>query len=294
MRVVLTGASGQLGAYVLEALIGAGHEVRAWSGRDAGRRGRVPLRPIDLTDEASTLRALAEDDPEAVLHAAAMSAAEAVRLDPGRGRAVNVAATETLARWCSEHGRRLVFTSTDLVFDGSRSWWCESDAAEPVLEYGRTKRAAEPAVLAVPRGLVARISLLYGPSRCGRAGFFDRAIAALREGKPQTFFEDEYRTPLDYATAADVLVRLVVSPAAGLLHVGGKERVSRFALMRRAAVALGIGAGLVVANRRADVSLPEPRPADVSLDSTRLESLFPGLSRPTIEEALCAERTASP
>lgn len=294
MRVVLTGASGQLGAYVLEALVAARHEVRVWSGREAGERGGLPLRPVDLTDQAAAERALAEDDPEVVVHAAAMSAADAVRLNPGRGRAVNVTATETLARWCAAHDRRLIFTSTDLVFDGTRSWWRESDPAEPVLEYGRTKRAAEPAVLAVPRGLVARISLLFGPSRCGRPRFFDRAISTLRDGKPQAFFEDEYRTPLDYATAADVLVRLVESSAVGLLHVGGKERVSRYDLMRRAALACGLDGGLVGSNRREDASLPEPRPADVSLDCGRLEALFPGLVRPTIEEALAVDSRTSP
>jgi dTDP-4-dehydrorhamnose reductase len=141
-------------------------------------------------------------------------------------------------------------------------------------------------VLAAPRGLVARLSLLFGPSRCGRPGFFDRATEGLRLGEPQAYFEDEYRTPLDYGTAAAVLVRLVESDAVGVLHVGGSERVSRYELMRRAARALGLDAALVRANRRGDVALAEPRPADVSLATERLAGLFPDLRRPTIEQAL--------
>jgi dTDP-4-dehydrorhamnose reductase len=74
-----------------------------------------------------------------------MSAAEAVRLDPARGRAVNTEATARLADWCARRDRRIVYTSTDLVFDGSRPWSREEDRAEPVLAYGRTKRDAEPA-----------------------------------------------------------------------------------------------------------------------------------------------------
>jgi dTDP-4-dehydrorhamnose reductase len=285
MRVVLTGASGQLGGYLLERLVESGHEVSAWSGNEAGRRGGVTLLPVDLAELEAVERCLTLADPEAVIHAAAMSSAEAVRRDPARGKAVNTEATARIAAWCARHDRRLVYTSTDMVFDGSRGWYGEDDPAEPVVAYGRTKRDAEPAVLAVPRGLVARVSLLYGPSRSGRESYFDRTITGLRAGQPQTFFEDEFRTALDLATAALVLVRLAESDLAGLIHVAGRERVSRFDLVRRVAIALGIDPSLVRSNRQSEVSFPEPRPADVSLDTSRLAALFPEIRRPTIEEA---------
>jgi dTDP-4-dehydrorhamnose reductase len=286
MRVVLTGSSGQLGAYLVARLVEAGHEVRAWSGTETGTRDGRPLLPVELTDPKAIDRALAEADPEVILHAAAISTADAVRRDLARARAVNVEATAQLADWCQRHDRRLVFTSTDLVFDGARSWYREEDEAHPVLAYGQTKRAAEPAVLAIPRGLVARVSLLYGPARAGRPTYFDRTVTGLRAGELQTFFEDEFRTALDYATAAAILTRLVTSDATGLLHVAGRERISRFTLMRRAAVALGFDSDLIHANRQADAALAEPRPADVSLDTRRLDVLFPDLARPTIEEAV--------
>ncbi len=288
MRILLTGASGQLGAYLIDRLRIGGHEPIAWSGTETGTRSGVPLRPIDLTDPGATARALDEAGPEAIIHAAALSAAEAVRLDPARAQALNVEATRRIAGWAADRGRRLVFTSTDLVFSGSRAWNREDDPAEPVLAYGRTKRQAEPAVLAVPGGVVARICLLFGPSRSGRASFFDRAIGAIRRGEPQAFFEDEHRTPLDLATAARILARLAASDEAGLFHVAGAERVSRFELMRRSAAALGLDPGLVRANRRADMIAAEPRPADVSLDSGKLVAAFPDLIRPTIEAAIAS------
>lgn len=286
MRVLVTGASGQLGAYLLTALPALGHDVIAWSGPAPEVRDGVSLTPVDLRDPAATQAALDAARPEGVIHLAALSAAEAVRLDPVTARAVNVEATQRLAAWCARHDARLVFTSTDLVFDGSRSWNREDDPAEPILAYGRTKREAEDAVLAVPRGLVARVSLLYGPSRCGRPGFFDRAIGALREGKPQTFFGDEFRTPLDLRTAAEALARLVGHDAAGRVHVAGAERVSRFELMQRSARALGLDVGLVRSGLRGDVPGAEPRPADVSMDTSRLAGWLPDLVRPTIEDAL--------
>jgi dTDP-4-dehydrorhamnose reductase len=286
MRILVTGASGRLGAYLLDRLSATVHHVAAWSGTTSGRRAGIQLRSVDLTNERAVEAALMETDPDVVIHAAAISSAAEVHRDPGHGRAVNVAATGFVADWASARKRRLVFTSTDLVFDGSRSWYHESDSAEPILEYGRTKRAAEPLVLATHRGVVARLSLLFGPARCGTPSDFDRCLTAAARGEPQSFFEDEFRTPLDYRTAATILVRLVESEVTGIVHVGGPERLSRFELMRRAVRACGMDPALIRPNRRADRPFPEPRPADVSLDTTRLANIFSDVDRPNVEAAL--------
>lgn len=290
MRILVTGGSGRLGSTVIECLLAEGrHEVIAWSGSTDRTPFGLRLRPVELTDPRAVALALEESDPDAVIHAGALSSADAVLRDPARGREVNVVATTRLAEWAASRGRRLVFTSTDLVFDGSRSWYREEDPARAVLEYGRTKHEAEAPVLAIPGGLVARLSLLYGPNPSGRPGFFDVALDAIRRGEPRSFFEDEYRTPLDYRTAAEVLARLVESPVAGIVHVGGRERMSRFDLVRRAAAGVGLDPDLVRPGSQADARLPEPRPADASLDTSKLAGLFPDLERPPVELALAAK-----
>jgi dTDP-4-dehydrorhamnose reductase len=286
MRIVLTGASGQLGAFVLRELIRSGHQAIPWSHATAGRRYDLDLRRVDLTDASAVREALAASDPDVIIHAAAMATADEVRKEPERAWAVNVEGTHLLADWCRDRGRRLVLTSTDLVFDGTRPWYREEDDPKPIMAYGRTKAEAETCVIDVPGGLVARLSLLYGSSSSGRESFFDRALAAMRAGTRQYFFEDEFRTPLDLGTAARALVRLAEGDLGGILHVGGRERVSRFELMRRVAAVLDLDPSLVQSNRRADVVFPEPRPADVSLDTSRLEALLPDLPRPSIEEAV--------
>ena len=282
MRVVLTGASGQLGAYLGARLAAIGHEVFPWSGSD----GNPGMTPVDLTCPGAIDAALGKALPEVIVHAAAISSIEGVRRDPERGREVNVNATKQLASWCARRDARLLFTSTDLVFDGSTPWFRENDPVRPLVAYGQTKAEAESAVLAIPRGLVARLSLLFGFSRSTRPTPLEGTIEALKRGQSQAWFVDEFRTPLDLATAADVLVRLLEADVAGIVHVGGTERMSRFDLVRRAAVALGIDEALVLGSRQRDASFPEPRPVDVSLDTTRLASILPEVRRPTVEEAL--------
>jgi len=286
LRILVTGASGQLGAYLLEPLLRAGHKLVAWSHVEAGERLGVPLRPVNLADERAVAGALAESDPEVILHAGGISSADAVRRDPQRGWDVNVGGTLNLTRWCRDRGRRLVFISTDMVFGGTRSWYSEEDPVDPILAYGRSKAEAERHVLEVSGGLVTRLSLLYGESRAGRESFFVRALADLAAGRPREFFDDEYRTPLHYRTAAECLVGLLEAGADGIVHVGGRERLSRLELMRRAASAVGLDPSLALPAPRDRGEQGEPRPADLSLATARLERLLPDLERPNIEAAL--------
>jgi dTDP-4-dehydrorhamnose reductase len=286
MRILVTGASGRLGSYVVEELKSRAYHVVAWSNTATGRRSGVPLVRVDLADGAAVAAEIDEANPDVVIHAAGVSSAEAAHRDPARCRAVIVDGTRLIADWTARNSRRLIFTSTDLVFDGQKGWYREEDPVTPILDYGRAKRAAESFVVANSGGLVTRISLLYGPTRPGREGFFDRAIACLRAGTVQTFFSDEYRTPIDYLAASRVLARFVESPYTGVVHVGGRERLSRYELMRRSAAALGIDPALVRPNLRADVPSTEARPADASLDTSRLRALIPDLDWPGIEEVL--------
>jgi dTDP-4-dehydrorhamnose reductase len=275
-----------LGSHLTKELARQGHQVAAWSGRSDGFRDGIKLKTVDLADPIAARAALEEAGPDVIIHAAAVSSAAAVLRQRDYAWDVNVRGTELLAAWARKNGRRILFTSTDLVFDGAKSWYREDDATAPTLEYGRTKVAAEAPVVANENGLVVRLSLLYGTTINDQLAYFDQAIADLRAGTPRSFFEDEFRTPLDYVTAASILVRLAESEATGILHAAGGERVSRFEMMRRAAAALGADSELVRANRRADAPAPEPRPADVSLDTSRLRSLFPHIVLPTIEDAL--------
>jgi dTDP-4-dehydrorhamnose reductase len=191
-----------------------------------------------------------------------------------------------LARLASDSGARLVYVSTDLVFDGEKGNYREGDDVNPLSVYARSKCDAERAVLTYTRHVVVRLSLLFGPSVVGRASFFDEQITAFRAGRPVTLFADEWRTPLSLAVAADCLVALAASDCTGVLHLGGPERLSRLEMGRRLAARLGVDLALVVAGSREWAPAPEPRPRDTSLDSSRWRSLFPDRQWPAWDEAL--------
>jgi dTDP-4-dehydrorhamnose reductase len=286
MRLLLTGASGQLGSYVLREIEKCGLDVAAWSGSRAGRLFGVELQPVDLADPDQMATAFRRAAPTVVIHAAAIAAIAECRRDPLRAERVNAAATTLLAELTEQARARLLLVSTDLVFDGEKGWYREQDLPSPLSVYARTKAAAEAPVLALPSGIVLRMSLLFGPSIVGRPYFFDAQVTALREGRPITLFSDEWRTPLSLATAARALLGVVRSDFHGLLHLGGPERMSRLEMGQRLAVHLGADGRGIVAAVRDSVPAAEPRPRDTSLDCSRWRGLFPNQPWPSWQEAM--------
>lgn len=286
MPYVITGAGGQLGPYVLRRLRSEGGHLVAWSGGSSGDVLGVPLRAVDFADRDAVAAAFRSASPDAVIHCAAVTSVGAAHRDPQRARAVNTAGTQHLAELAAQRHCRFVHLSTDMVFDGEKGCYREEDTAAPLSVYGRTKLDAEPSVLALDGGVVLRVSLMFGPSLTGRGSFFDQQLAALRGGGSMRLFDDEWRTPLGLADAAEAVVAAARSDVAGLFHVGGPERMSRYEMGCRLANALDADPSVFERCSRLSVDAAEPRAADLSLDSSRWCKQFPNLPRPNFEDSL--------
>jgi dTDP-4-dehydrorhamnose reductase len=241
---------------------------------------------VELTDEEALTRLLDSARPEAVVHAAALGQAGHCQERPDEALRVNAILPGTLAGLCRERGLRLVSLSTDLVFRGDRTFVREDDAAAPLSVYGRTKLAGEEAVLAeCPSAAVARVALTLGHGHGARGTSTESVAWALRAGRAVLLFTDEYRTPVDPESVADALVRLLEGGGAGRFHLGGPERLSRHELGLRVARALGLPDSGITAILLSDHVGPDPRAADVSLDSTRARQELGWNPRP-LDEAI--------
>ena len=267
MSVLVTGASGKLGAYVVTRLVEQGRAVTAWSGSRTGRVAGVPLMRVDLTDLDAVQNAFEEAAPTQVVHCAALSAIGDCFKDPELANLINHRATALL----SQLAPRMVYTSTDLVFDGTSPPYDEESKPVPLSIYGSSKRMGETACLEFPNTCVARMSLLYGKVLFGDgvSGFFEQQIEALTQGRTLKLFVDEFRTPLALDEAADGLVRLLDSGSTGIFHLAGPHTVSRYQMGRELADFLKADPGLMERVYQKSLSFPEPRPSDVSLSCKR-------------------------
>jgi dTDP-4-dehydrorhamnose reductase len=287
MRILITGATGALGGYLMREAAQSGLKAAGWSNtRRGGELFGLPLQLVDLADQDAVVGAFRQVRPDGVLHAGALASVAACHRQPERAQRINVEGSALLAELTAEAGGRLVLVSTDLVFDGEKGWYTELDRPAPLSAYGQSKLLAEGQVLSRPRTAVARLSLLFGPTLTARGSFFEQQVQALRAGKPVRCYADEWRTPLSLAAAAQALLALARSDFEGLLHIGGPERLSRLEMGRRLAAYLGADPNLIVAATRNQMPGGEPRPRDTSFDSGKWRALFPGQDWPSWQHAL--------
>lgn len=290
MRVLVTGAGGLVGGRLAE-LLAPRHEVVAARHVAPGPRG-VREVALELLDPAAVAGALDEARPDAVIHCAALADADRCEREPDLAERLNVGASEALARSCRQRSIRLVALSTDLVFDGDRPFAAETDPPGPLMAYARTKLRGEEGVLAeAPGSVVVRVALVHGRGH-GRRSSASEAIAwSLRAGRPLRLFTDQYRTPIDPESVASAVERLLPGSQSGRFHLGGPERVSRHALGLRVARLLGLPEPLITPVTQAEAALATPRPADVSLDSTRARREL-GWSPRGLDQAILESRRA--
>ena len=129
-KILVTGASGQLGAYILQELRHCGADAIAWSGSRSGTLLSFRLRPVDMGNRDALVAAYQDANPSIVIHSAAISRIDDCYRDPTTARRVNVEGTALLAELCQRAGSRLVYVSTDLIFDGAA--WRLSRVGSPL------------------------------------------------------------------------------------------------------------------------------------------------------------------
>jgi dTDP-4-dehydrorhamnose reductase len=234
---------------------------------------------LDLEDSDAVRRAFRKDAPQLVIHCAALSNTPHCQRDPALARRLNVDVTAVLSELAADIP--FVFFSSDLVFDGLKGNYVESDPVNPAGVYSETKVAAEKIVLANPKHTVIRTSLNGGISPTGDRGFNEQLRRAFQEGKKLTLFTDEFRCPIPALVTARAVWELVAQNRPGLYHLAGAERLSRWQMGRLVAARWPELNPQIAAESRRDYRGP-PRPPDSSLNCARIKRLLsfplPGLS----------------
>jgi dTDP-4-dehydrorhamnose reductase len=285
---IVTGAGGQLGSVLLRELTHNG-EAAVGTLSTGGPEPTVGLTVrLELTDFRALGQLLSAHRPRIILHTAAVTSIDAAWQDPERARRTNIDVTAELARWSDQIKCRLVFVSTDLVFDGTAAPYGERDATTPLSVYGSTKAQAEKCVLTAREGLVLRPALMYGLPAVRRPTTFLAQLKSLQTGQRLRLFEDEYRTPIWLEDAARACMEAARSDVTGVLHIGGPQRLSRLEMGCLMAQWLGVAGDSIIASRQRDMPTPEPRPPDVSLDSRLYKRHFGHPAGRPMAEALAA------
>ena len=259
---LITGAGGLIGGYLVST---AARWAPQWNVRGVTRA------EADLTDPMQVQELWRQCRPSLVIHCAALSRTGACEQDPAQARCINVEATERLAGLARDIP--FIFLSTDQVFDGAKGWYVETDAVHPLNVYGQTKAEAEQVVLENQAHSIVRIALTAGTSPTHDRSFVEDMLRTAAKGAKLTLFTDEFRCPIPAGALARALWEFAAQPRAGLYHLGGSERLSRWEIgellaRRYPELRPWIQPGSVV-----DYHGP-PRPPDLSMRSDKMQALL--------------------
>ena len=261
MRVLITGASGQLGSDLARLV----PEAVALSRSE-----------LDVGDSAAVRAAFETHRPELVFNCAADNAVDAAEDSPARAFRVNALGPGLLAAACAAAGARLVHFSTNYVFDGAkRSPYVETDPISPLGRYAESKAEGERRVLAeLPAALVIRSSGLYGVvgSAVKGGSFPERIIRNAREGKPLRVVDDQLLNPTYTRDLAERSLELAATELAGVVHVVPEGCASYWELATEALRLAGLG-GEVERVKTGDFAARAPRPLNGCLVSGRVRPL---------------------
>jgi dTDP-4-dehydrorhamnose reductase len=255
VRVLVTGAGGQLGRELVDTF--TGHEVTA---ADHAR--------LDVADRDAVLQAVTATRPDAIVHAAAWTAVDACEEDPDRALGVNALGTRNVVDAARRAGAAVCYLSSDYVFDGTKpDPYVEWDPPNPRSVYGRSKLAGEFEL--DPGSTLVRTSWV-----CGRYGhnMVKTVLRLASEHGELTFVDDQRGHPSFAADVAGMVRRLVVERRTGIFHVTNQGAVSWYELARAVMESAGLDPDRVRPIATTDLDPPRaaPRPANSVLDNAAL------------------------
>ncbi|BAY33191.1 dTDP-4-dehydrorhamnose reductase [Nostoc carneum NIES-2107] len=246
----------------------------------------IKILKVNLSNFQELKQIFNDIKPAAVIHTAALSQPNFCQNHPQESYAINVTASCNIAGLCADYAIPCAFTSTDLVFDGLNAPYQETDSVSPLSIYGEQKVQAEIGMLErYPQTAVCRMPLMFGMATPTAKSFMQQFIETLQAGKELSLFIDEFRTPVSGKTAAQGLL-LALEKVQGLIHLGGKERISRYDFMRLLVEVFEIPNAQLKGCRQEDIKMAAPRPKDVSLNSSKAFAL--GYQPLSIKEELAA------
>jgi dTDP-4-dehydrorhamnose reductase len=260
-RILVTGSNGLLGTRLM-AVLEAHYEVFGISAHAHADRNEFA---VDLTKKENTVESITRIMPQVVVHTAAMTNVDRCETERDLARQTNVEATANVVEGCINTGAKLIFISTDYVFDGARGNYLENDQTNPVNFYGVTKLEAERIVAGGLSGsLVMRTSVLFG-WHPRRLNFVTWVMEGLGKHGNLRVVKDHFNSPTFIDNLAHAVSNAIERDSEGILHVAGSERISRFDFALRIAKRFGLQEGLLMPVLMRDLKWNARRPADSSL-----------------------------
>ena len=270
-NLLITGASGLVGRGLVKHCVSRYNLVGTYHTRDY-KPENFKLKHLDLKNSTEVEDCLDAVQPSIVIHTAGLSDVSYCQQNQEEAEEINYRATAQLAAFCRQRGIRLIYISSDMVFDGKEGNYTEESKASPINQYGNSKFAAEEAIKGISENFViARLNLVYGHGESVKKTLSDRILISNWSGRALPIFKGQARSPISLDVASRAIRELAEGDFKGIFNLGGKEKIDRYDFALKVASFIKLDSS-VVEEVELDDEQREYYPADTSFNITFAET----------------------
>lgn len=282
MKILVTGGSGLLGSAVSVYFGNYYDVVSTYASHKIEIKG-CKAAYLDITDAKATKDFIKKHKPDAIIHTAAIVSVDACEKNPELAYKLHVEGTRNIVNACKNSNCKIIYISTDYIFDGKKGMYKETDKAMPINYYGKTKLEGE-SLVDLSKDAVIRTSIFGWNAVKEKKSFSTWIHDELSNGRKVEMFTDQIKSLILVNDLAAVLRDIIERKISGILNITSTDAVSKYEFALKMAEAFGFDKGLVKPIKNKDFPGFEKRPFDVSLDVSKAKSLK--LKLPTVKEGL--------
>ncbi len=273
-RILITGGTGLLGHALLAAAPGGAQLYGTYlPGKAPTTPMPCPFFSLDVRDKGRVAQVFEQTQPDLVIHTASIGSVDYAEQHREESWAVNVGGTQNVGEMCQRYHAKLIFISSNAVFDGDHPFYAEHAPVNPVNYYGRLKVEGEQWVQA--SGLdtaIIRPILMFGWNLPVERGNWVTAwIERLSRGERVKVVDDTKSKPLYAPSCAEVIWEVVRRNRSGIYHVAGADHITLYDLALKTAEVFGLDPTLIDPVPSSFFPEIAPRPRDTSFDTTKME-----------------------
>lgn len=287
MRLLITGSNGLLGSNLVRFFQGRGvYDVFTTSRHPSYLPELKNFTRGDLLDAAFVNQVISTVKPDIIINTVGPASVDKCEREPEFAYMLTVQTAENVAQSAQRYETRLIYISTDHLFDGRQSMYLEDDEPAPVNVYGKMKLQAEAKTLAVhPNTVITRTNFYGWSPRHHPTTFGEWVYDSLKQPIPINLFTDYYFTPLEVTHLAGALEIVANSELTGVINIAGCQRCSKYDFGIALAKVFGLDPSPICPGTINAVSFKAKRQRDLSLSTEKFKRIF-NQNLPDLQEGL--------
>lgn len=288
MKIFITGGSGLLGSSIVYSLIEK-FEIDATYNNHPIKMEGVHFIPLDITNKKEVFPLIENISPDVVIHTAALTNVDFCEDNPEKAREVNISGTKNIAEACAKNNAKMIYISTDYVFDGEKGNYSERDTPNPINYYAKTKLEGENMVKKFATNYLIVRTSLYGWNIQKKLSFAEWIIDNLQKKQQINVPADQFSSLMLVNDCAKIILKIIEGNINGLYNVASCEKISKFDFAKKVAKVFGMKKSLIIPITTEELSKKinqkAKRPKDVSLNIDNASKEL-GITLPSIEGGL--------